>query len=57
MEFLANCECMHSDTDCTSPCGKYWETAGVICCFAGLDCVLVYTFEAPSLFAVMQIGL
>lgn len=57
MEFPANFECIDSDTDCTSSNGKDWETAGVICCIPVLDCVFVDTFEAPSLFAVMQIGL
>lgn len=57
MEFPANFECIYSDTDCTSSNGKDWETAGVIYCIPVLDCVFVDTFEAPSLFAVMQIGL
>jgi hypothetical protein len=57
MEFPANFEFMYSDTDCTSSNGKGWETVGVICCIPVLDCVLVHTFEAPSLFSVIQIGL
>jgi hypothetical protein len=57
MQLPANCGFMYSDTDCTSSNGKDWKTAGVICCIPVLDCVFVHTFEAPSLFAVMQIEL